>query len=174
MKTRREVLQAMIVSLGGATMLSACSGAATIIPSQANAGALRFYRPSELALVAKLSDLIIPRTDTPGALDVNVPGFLDALMADWASTETQLAHRGAVLAISDSLGQNFADLADNEAVAKLTQLDASAYSGSGDHPGYRSVKGLITQAYFASEEGALLEQRWVATPGRWDPCVDIS
>ncbi|MFT4862072.1 MAG: gluconate 2-dehydrogenase gamma chain [Pseudohongiellaceae bacterium] len=173
MKTRRELLQAMIVSLGGASMLSACSGAASIIPSQASAETLRFYQPSELTLVARLSDLIIPRTDTPGALDVNVPGFLDALMADWASAETQLAHRGALLAISDSLGRDFADQTDSKAVAGLTQLDASAYAGRGGHKGYRSVKGLITQAYFASEEGALLEAKWVATPGRWDPCLDI-
>ena len=38
--------------------------------------------------------------------------------------------------------------------------------------GYRSLKGLITQAYFATEAGAVEEQGWVGVPGRWDPCVD--
>jgi len=173
MKTRREVLQAMIVSLGGATLLSACNGAATITPTEANLGILRFYQPNELLLVSRISDLIIPRTDTPGALDVNVPGFLDSLMADWADTETQLAHRNALQAVSNTLGRRFMDLPDAMAVPLLEQLDSAAFSGSGDHRGYRSIKGLITQAYFASEEGALLERKWVATPGRWDPCVDI-
>ena len=173
MKTRREVLQAMIVSLGGATMLSACSGAATIIPTQANGEPLRFYEPKELQLVARLSDLIIPPTDTPGALDVNVPGFLDSLMADWASAETQRTHRRSLREISASLSRNFIDLPDSAAVAELSELDSQAFSGSTDHRGYRSLKGLITQAYFASEEGALLEEQWVATPGRWDPCLDI-
>jgi hypothetical protein len=174
MKTRREVLQAMIVSLGGASMLSACSGAAIIIPTEAETGPLRFYQPSEILLVSRLSDLIIPRTDTPGAVDVNVPGFLDSLMAQWASAETQLAHRSALQQIGAYLGRNFMALPDREAVLLLTQLDTAAYSGSGDHRGYRTVKGLITQAYFASEDGALLEQQWVATPGRWDPCVELS
>ena len=174
MKTRREVLQAMIVSLGGASVLSACGGAASLIPTESDTGVLRFYQPNELLLVSKLSDLIIPRTDTPGAIDVNVPGFLDALMADWASAETQQAHRSALQDINAYLSTNFIDLPDGVAIPLLTQLDSAAFSGSGDHRGYRSVKGLITQAYFASEEGALLEQQWVATPGRWDPCVDIS
>lgn len=173
MKTRREVLHAMIVSLGGASMLSACSSTAIISPTEANTGALRFYQPSELALITRLSDLIIPRTDTPGAVDVNVSGFLDSLMADWASVETQQSHRAALQEIASSLSGNFVDLPDEMAVPLLTQLDSAAYSGSGDHRGYRSVKGLITQAYFASEDGALLEQQWVATPGRWDPCVEI-
>jgi hypothetical protein len=62
----------------------------------------------------------------------------------------------------------------NAAEQQLAQFDAAAFDGRPTrHSGYRSLKGLITQAYFASEDGALLEQRWVAVPGRWDPCVEI-
>lgn len=154
-------------------MLSACNGVATIVPTEANIGKLRFYETHEFALVSKLADLIIPRTETPGALDVNVPGFLDSLMAEWASADTQRGHRRALTEIENALGSSFAELPDDVAVPLLTQLDSTAYSGSGDHRGYRMVKGLITQAYFASEEGALSEEKWVATPGRWDPCVEL-
>lgn len=173
MKTRREVLQGMIVSIGGAALLSSCGGAATIIPTSSANQAMRFYSVDELALVSRLSDLIIPRTETPGALDVNVPGFLDALMADWADANTQQSHHQIVREIGVYLSRNFVDLPDGIAIPLLEQLDSAAYSGSGDHRGYRSLKGLITQAYFASEAGALDERKWVATPGRWDPCVDI-
>ena len=56
----------------------------------------------------------------------------------------------------------------------LSELDTAAYAGGGSrYGGYRSLKGLITQSYFASEDGALQERGWVAVPGRWDPCVDI-
>lgn len=173
MKTRREVLQGMIISIGGASMLSACGGVASIAATD-QAQTTRFYNEDELALVSRLADLIIPRTDTPGALDVNVPGFLDSLMADWADAETQEAHHRFLAQIEMSLTNNFIDLPDSEAIAELEKYDAVAYSGQGQHRGYRSVKGLITQAYFASEDGALKERKWVATPGRWDPCVEIS
>ena len=56
----------------------------------------RFYTDAEMALVSRVSDLIIPRTETPGAVDVNVPGYMDGLMTDWASTETKNAHRTAL------------------------------------------------------------------------------
>ena len=87
MATRREVLQGLIVSVGGAAALTACGGVATVISTRPNAAA-RFYTEQELALVTRVSDLIIPRTETPGALDVNVPGYLDGLMSDWASEAT--------------------------------------------------------------------------------------
>jgi gluconate 2-dehydrogenase gamma chain len=173
MKTRREVLQGMIVSIGGASMLTACAGVASVIPTDRPQGR-RFYSADELALVSRLADLIIPRTDTPGALDVNVPGFLDSLMADWANADTQRTHHQYLSQITSNLSSSFVTLPEGAAIQLLERFDKKAYSGNGDHRGYRALKGLITQAYFASEDGALQEQEWVAIPGRWDPCVDIA
>ena len=173
MKTRREVLQGMIVSIGGASMLTAYGGIAAVVPSDQLQGS-RFYSADELSLVSRLADLIIPRTDTPGALDVNVPGFLDSLMADWASADTQKTHHEYLIQITSGLSSSFVTLPDGAAIPLLEKFDTAAYSGRGEHSGYRALKGLITQAYFASEDGALQEQEWVAIPGRWDPCVEIT
>ncbi|MBU13734.1 MAG: hypothetical protein CMQ14_01440 [Gammaproteobacteria bacterium] len=175
MKTRREFLQGLIVSVGGATALSACSGAATIAataPGQRG----RFYTGNEIALLSRICDLIIPRTETTGALDANVPGYLDGLMTDWASDETRSIHRKALQLIAarlDAASGNFLSASEETAVRVLTELDSNAFSGGG-LAGYRSLKGYITRAYFATEEGAMEELKWVALPGRWDPSVDIS
>ncbi|NKB33065.1 MAG: hypothetical protein GKR91_08210 [Pseudomonadales bacterium] len=172
MTTRREVLQGMIVSIGGASLLTACGGVAQVIPS--DAGDLRFFGFEEMDLVSRVSDLIIPRTDTPGALDVNVPGFLDGLMAEWANAETQRDQHRNLRLLRAQLGGDFAELDSSTAESRLAQLDADAFDGRPEqYSAYRSWKGLITNAYFASEEGALLEQQWVAVPGRWDPSVEI-
>ena len=170
MKTRREVLQDLIVSIGGASLLNACSGVARVVPSSS----MRFYSGQELALVSRISDLIIPRTDTPGALDVNVPGFLDSLMAEWASQETKQNHHEELEELGLMLGVDFVTLSPDASEQRLALLDSEAFEGRPVHySGYRSLKGLITQAYFASENGALQEQKWVAVPGRWDPCIEI-
>ena len=170
MKTRREVLQDLIVSIGGASLLNACSGVARVVPSSS----MRFYSGQELALVSRISDLIIPRTDTPGALDVNVPGFLDSLMAEWASQETKQNHHAELEELGLMLGVDFVTLSPDASEQRLALLDGEAFEGRPVHySGYRSLKGLITQAYFASENGALQEQKWVAVPGRWDPCIEI-
>ncbi len=97
MKTRREFIQGLILSVGGAATLSACGDKAPAVTATAPHNPGRFYTGDEMALVSRVSDLIIPRTETPGALDVNVAGYLDGLMSDWASAETQRAHRAALV-----------------------------------------------------------------------------
>jgi len=176
MQTRRELLRGLIVSVGGATALSACGGAAQLIATTPGTSG-RFYTSNEMALVSRLSDLIIPRTETPGAVDVNVPGYLDALMRDWASSDTQSTHREALQMITarlDTATGEFLTAGNSEAARALTELDSAAFEDGSNLGGYRSLKGYITQAYFASEDGALQELKWVAVPGRWDPSVDVS
>jgi gluconate 2-dehydrogenase gamma chain len=173
MKTRREVLQGLVVSIGGASMLTACGGVASVVPTAANGQTLRFYDQQEMALVSRISDLIIPRTDTPGALDVNVAGFLDGLMAEWANAESRASNHRLVAELQQMLGSEFTTISLPQAESTLRQLDSDAFRGGDRYRGYRSLKGLITQSYFASEAGALQEQGWVAVPGRWDPCVEI-
>ena len=87
MKTRREVLNCLIESIGGGSLLSSCGDIARV--DNSFDGITKFYSEEESAWISKISDLLIPRTDTPGAIDVNVPGFLDGLMAEWANAETK-------------------------------------------------------------------------------------
>lgn len=176
MKTRREFLQGLIVSVGGAAALSSCGGLASISATRPGASG-RFYTSGEMALVSRISDLVIPRTETPGALDANVPGYLDGLMSDWANDETRSAHREAIQLLTarlDAATGNFVEADETEAEAALIALDAAAFDGDDSLSGYRRLKGYITQAYFATEEGAVQELKWVAVPGRWDPSVDLA
>ena len=54
MKTRREFLQGLIISVGGASALSACGDAATIVATAAGEGG-RFYSADEMALISRIS-----------------------------------------------------------------------------------------------------------------------
>tara|TARA_B110000908_G_scaffold2593_1_gene3551 strand:+ start:143 stop:673 length:531 start_codon:yes stop_codon:yes gene_type:complete len=176
MTTRREVLQGLIVSIGGATALTACGGVANVLSTRPGSAA-RFYTSEEYALVTRISDLIIPRTETPGAVDANVPGYMDGLMTDWANNKTKNAHRTALRQIKVELDQrasgSFLDASDSAAEQSLVSFDAAAFAEDGDTSGYKRVKGYVSQSYFATEDGATEELKWVAFPGRWDPSVEI-
>lgn len=176
MVSRREVLQGLIISLGGAGALSACNGIPNILAT-ASGESPRFYSDAEIALVSRVCDLIIPRTETPGALDANVPGYLDGLMVDWADAETQTRHRSELAQLESQLesraGNDFRAIDASMAETVLRELDRDAFDDGEDLGGYRRLKGYITQAYFATEEGATEELQWVAIPGRWDPDVRV-
>ncbi len=177
MATRREVLQGLIVSMGGAAALTACGGIANVVATSPGAAG-RFYTAAEMSFLSSISDMIIPRTETPGAVDVNVPGYMDALMTDWANDETRNSHRQALSRIENELdrlvGGRFVETEESRATSVLSELDAAVFDGSKDLDGYRSVKGYISRSYFATEGGAVEELKWVSVPGRWDPSVDIS
>src|SRR3954464_8897339 len=47
--------------------------------------------PEQSAIVSAVADRILPRTDTPGAVDVGVPAFIDLLYGEYmTSPERQL------------------------------------------------------------------------------------
>jgi hypothetical protein len=174
MISRRDVIRNLVISVGGSSLLSACGGRVTL-ETLAPGSSPRFYGEREMALLSRVSDLLLPRTDTPGALDVHVPAVLDQLMAEWANGETQSEHRAVLAALDTALGTrargDFLDASDVVAEQALEAVDAAAFDGAGPE-GWSGLKGLITQAYFATEAGAVEEQGWVAVPGRWDPCAE--
>ena len=176
MKTRRDFLRELIVSVGGVSALAACGDAPVVVATVAGEPG-RFYNAAELELVSRLSELIIPRTETPGALDVNVPGYVDGLMADWANEETRAAHRRALAEIDRRLSADgdFLALDETGAEAALAELDRSAFEEASDElGGYRTFKGYVTRSYFATEGGAREELQWVGVPGRWNPNVLVT
>lgn len=174
MISRRDVIKHLVVSVGGSTLLGACGGRValdTLTPTPQS----RFYGNRERAVLSRVSDLLLPRTETPGALDVQVPAILDRLMAEWASAETQAEHRATLSALDTRLsalaGGDFVTAPASAAEQALAGADDEAFAGDGV-TGYRGLKGLITQAYFSTEGGAVEEQGWVSVPGRWEPCAD--
>src|SRR5688500_20244655 len=46
-------------------------------------GAGKALTPAQMALVTALADTILPKTETPGAVEVGVPAFVDLLFAEW-------------------------------------------------------------------------------------------
>ena len=164
---RREVLHGLLLSIGCAGGLAACSDRdeASLTAPIAGAGSSlpRYYFDREFSLVSELADGLIPTTDTPGAVEAGVPAYLDALMADWASAETQDAHHEVVAKVEQEL-----------ATLSLADLDAAAFGDRREELGaYRQLKNLIVNAYYVSEPGATLETGWVPVPGRWEHCAPL-
>ena len=48
-----------------------------------------FFSNEQGVLISQLSDIIIPKTETPGAREVGVPGFIDKMLKDVYSPEEQ-------------------------------------------------------------------------------------
>ena len=76
---RRAFLERL--SLGFGVVLAPGTVAALVSGCRPSAGLPEFLTPTEFLLVSDLADCIIPRTDTPGAVDAGVPRYVDMLLA---------------------------------------------------------------------------------------------
>lgn len=79
MMNRRTALKNLTVGLGYTiaaptifNMLASCNADAETWKSL-------FFSPDEKHMVTHLMDIILPKTETPGALDINVPQFMDLM-----------------------------------------------------------------------------------------------
>jgi len=131
--------------------------------------------PPTTALVTALADTLIPRTDTPGALQAGVPATFDALLRDWASAPHRAAHLAALSAIdsaaSAKAGKSFALLPPSQRLSFLTAYDAEHFATD---PAYAKLKDLLVGLYYLSEPGASVELRYEHAPGAWEASIPLT
>lgn len=172
--SRRQVLQKLTAVLGSVSINSFLPGlsAAEIIArghavherlgskSLEGKGELLFLNPHQAETVAIISDLIIPRTKTAGARDVNVHLFIDLLLSTgpirdqkkflgglaWIDTRSLVLFQ-RVFAQSRSEQQT-------ELLSLLSREDSQEEPEGIEFLGY--VKSLTVFGYYTSKEG--LEQ----------------
>jgi Gluconate 2-dehydrogenase subunit 3 len=115
----------------------------------------RTFDAGQAALVSRLADDILPRTDTPGALDVLVPQFVDLLYTDWASDDERKLLLDGLAEIDTTSqrlgGEPFVRLADNSHQEMLRVLDKQRSDKSGMGYAFGQIKALTVYGYFTSE-----------------------
>lgn len=189
MLDRREALRGLMLALGGPAAVAGCNTSASeddILRALRPDGRLAFYSPRDFRFVELMSDALIPRTDTPGAIDAQVPEFMDAMMAAWASQETRQEHRLAISAVRGRLneigGRDLGNLSDTERAAAIAALDAEVYAdGANAAPQpeslaarYRALKKMIADVYYSTEIGATQELHYELVPERWAADIPLA
>jgi len=179
---RRELLKYTAVAMGiGSTssvLLGALSGCDNSNqPSKSNVG------EQTRGLIAALAELIIPETDTPGAIAAGVPDFIDQIVSQWYTpTERKIFDDGLVAINAHCQGQyaqEFVDCSGQQQTQALTHFEqqASQYTppprdmfdrnDPEDTPFFSKIKALTVFGYYTSEIGATQELRWLPMPGQY-------
>lgn len=131
-----------------------------------------YLEPEQFDLVWVASDLILPRTDTPGAIDSGVAPFIDKLYgAFMEDSEKELFYEGLsefAVSCKENYGTHFLDLDPNSQMGYLKELD-----GKGpDHAFFNKLKQIILWSHFTSEQG-MKSMNYLPVPARFDGCITI-
>ena len=175
---RRELMRRAVYMVGGAAALAGlegCSGAEGNVQPQTRGSAGRYFSAIRMDQLRAVIDVMIPATDTPGAIAAGVPEFMDDMMSDWASAETRSQMKAVLDQIGERAirvgGQSFRRLSPEHQLAVLEGYDAHSFEVW--NADYQRFKDLVLLGYYHSEIGATQELRFELIPGRWDACVPL-
>lgn len=185
--TRREALQQVAWLMGGALSAPAILG----ILNGCSAKPDSDWKPAFLtkgqgAVVAEVAEIMIPRTDTPGAIDVGIPAFIDTMLKDTYATQDQqrfiagLAefeaqsrreHGRAFLKLEPA--QRAALVQSVHDAAAAAELQLSLSPGQLNRPFILMTKELTLLGFFTSEAGATQVLQYDPVPGAFRACLPV-
>ena len=127
--------------------------------------------------VTILAELIIPRTDTPGATDAQVNRYVDQMLASYPVSRREGFLSGLAWLdgyCNNNHGAPFADLSQEMQVQVLRAL-STAGAATELGPGarfFRVIKGLASTGYYTSKVGLEEELGWGKNPASEPPGCD--
>ena len=132
----------------------------------------------------RISDLVIPATDTPGATAAGVPAFVRASIGLGLRGASDTGYRAFRAALDARSGDRFEALPVARAVTILAAIDQAvlgAHASGESAPAptdplsfWRTLKALIVMGYYSSEIGASQELQYELVPGHFDPDVPLT
>jgi gluconate 2-dehydrogenase gamma chain len=190
---RREVLQHTAAILGYAITGPALAGILNGCKAEPNlAFKPEFFSVEQASLVATLTEIIIPRTDTPGAIDVGVPMFIDRMLKEVYPKESQDVFLKNLSDFDNGARENhnhaFLDCSDDQKISYFKKQHDAALksSGSGNSSGWWNagvqtskpfiveLKELTLLGFFTSEPGATKVLQYNQVPGPYKGCVPLT
>lgn len=142
-------------------------------------GTGKLFTEEEKKMVHYMADIIIPRTDTPGAVDAKVPEFIVMMMQETYPLEDQDQFHSGLAAFDELCGKDyrrsFLKLSAEEREEAVGKLDSDILEKGklqdSDLIFYRILKELTLLGFFTSETGSTETQRYAQVPGQYEPCV---
>jgi len=173
---------------GGAALLALALGIPAAAVRLTDLDAKDAPTDRQRSLIALVCDLVIPRTDTPGARDVGVGDFVVLALAHGLGGTRAPMASGTVTAalgpyirrdgslrhlawlegsLDRAAGGDFLRHGRERCTGWLAALDAEAFAPNAENSPWKAIKALILTGYYTSEAGGSQELRYELVPGKW-------
>jgi len=176
---RREVL---LLLAGTAALPDQLFAIGRAVHKRVRPGTLRALDPHQNETVATIAELIIPKTDTPGAREAGVPAFIDVMLADWGDDDQRKVFTAGLANLDERsralFGKDFIACSPIQQTQILTDLDAELArlrdtKADMSKNFFQGMKWLTLTGYYTSEIGATSELHYRVVPGRYEPCYPL-
>ena len=159
--------------------LATMFGLSLTVPSLAARTPAAPLTADELILIGEVSELIIPTTDTGGALAAGVPEFVKMMLSDWFSEAERKNFISGMhefsAGASKKYGKKFGELPASQKNQYFGELLATAERGATAPrtPFVVLMKRLTIFGYYTSELGATTELHQQIAAARYEPAAVV-
>jgi hypothetical protein len=187
---RRDVLRLMatgvVLQLAPGKLMAVAREARALVYSQL---APRTLNGHQFSTVQTMAEMIIPRTETPGATDVGTAQFIDLILTEWSNDAerttflnglTDVDVRAKLLFAKDFVdcqptqqGQILVALGEKMAEDLERRRNQPPVDGA-NVTFYEMLRHLTLVSYYSSEAGATEELHFEIIPGRFDACISMA
>ena len=130
-----------------------------------------FFSDEDFQLLNQLIDIVLPRTSTPGGLDVNVPYFIDIVVRDCMSQADQQLIKKGIRDLDKPEQKKFSSLKGDDQKQFIADLDKDAFKEENNISWFRILKKLALIGYFTSQDGMTKALNYVEVPGDYKASV---
>ncbi len=187
---RRELLKYSMTLLG-ATAGTSVSSALLAGQNLHAASEVTVFTEQQKVAVNLLAEMIIPETDTPGAIEAGVPDFIASIVGEWYKDNERKIFFDGLEALDSycngAAGKPFTQVSEETRIAALQAQEKAAADYQGppqarltmpredeNAPFFKRLKELVVLGYYTSEVGATQELAYLPMPGYYNGSYDFS
>lgn len=178
---RREWLKSMSVLAAGAFTAPSLLAVLDAHAAARHGGTTpQFFAPAQIDVVTAVVDIIVPRTDTPGAVDAGVPRFIDQMFRDVYMPQDQQRYLHALAAFEKAAVLPFGQIDARQRQTLVARLHEQALAGGTEldpvsAPAFvLMTKKLAMLGFFMSQPGCTQVLQYDAVPGAWHGDLPVS
>jgi len=175
-ESRRQLLRGLTALIGASAAAQLTSGNALAeafsykAKESTTAYAGKVFSKNQMITVATICAVVLPKTDTPSAAELDVHGFIDHQLATCHSKSQQQQALHIVDEIDRKSLQHFSKifihLKLDQQTPLLIAIEASELDFSLKHKEqFKTLKSLLVFGYFTTEIGATQALNYQAVPG---------
>ena len=166
---RRDLLKKGVYGLAGVTLSS------TLISTLQSCTSIEKYSPlyfskTEFSLLSNIVDFLIPKTETPGGLEMKVPQFIDIIISETYNKESKNNFSNKLKVLIEDFKSNNIDLSDYKSMKSKFVND---FNNKTHQEIYNQIRDLTVWGFKTSKEIALNVLNYNPIPGYQLGCVDI-
>ena len=129
-----------------------------------------YFSKTEFSLLSKIVDFLIPKTETPGALEMKVPQFIDIIISETYNSESKNNFSNKFKLLIEDFKSNNIDLSDYNSIKSKFVND---FNNKTHQEVYNQIRDLTVWGFKTSKEIALNVLNYNPIPGYQLGCINI-